>query len=171
MNEMHSKQVGADYTAFNQTLIQQKIKMNPSPLKIYRPTFIVQAMLILGLAAAGCASAPKARDGKDRQCGTFCAKLDACLGTKYSDEAKYQLCELARCESGCRPGATSPAGYVGPFQYAAKTWKSICGPVFDRDGLERCKPSSSMTDVCCSATCAADMIAQGGIRNWPTCGR
>lgn len=133
------------------------------------------ALVALALAAfAGCASAPKRAGGAaadTRQCGEFCRKLDACLGSEFDEALKTKLCELARCESGCRARVRAAAGYEGAYQYAARTWRGVCGPIFDRRGLDHCRGEDARNDLCCASVCAAEMIAEGGIRHWPTCGK
>jgi hypothetical protein len=137
------------------------------PITNLKAIFAV-SLLVLGLA--GCASTPK-NAVRDKQCGRFCAELDSCLGSKYDDGLKERLCEVARCESGCRAKIVSPAGYVGAFQFARATWTSLCGPVFTAQGLDRCKPTSARDDLCCASTCAAAMFARGDGGHWPNCGR
>jgi hypothetical protein len=109
---------------------------------------------------------------KDAQCGSFCERIDECLGDSYDDDLKNKLCDMARCESGCRANAKSPAGYVGPYQFAAKSWKYLCYPVFEKKALMgRCGSTGAMRDVCCSSICTAEVVSQGRSGHWPNCGR
>lgn len=129
-------------------------------------------LALLLSAFVGCSSAPKRPEPKtDRQCGAFCAEIDACLGSDYADGLKDQLCRLARCESGCRARVKAPAGYEGAFQFSRGTWKSLCYPIFDRKGMPSCKTEDSRNELCCAATCTAEMVRAGGIGHWPTCGK
>ncbi|MBS1961778.1 MAG: transglycosylase family protein [Bdellovibrionales bacterium] len=138
---------------------------------------VAAAALAAGLLAtvlAGCSSAPKRPEGRaseSRQCGEFCRKLDACLGGEFDDALKDRMCELARCESGCRPRVRAAAGYEGAFQFASGTWRAVCGPIFARRGLERCRPTDARNDLCCAAVCTAEMFSAGGAGHWPVCGR
>lgn len=134
-----------------------------------------RVFLLVLLVLAGCGT-PSKRSGESggaantRQCGEFCRQLDRCLGSEYDDALKTQLCELARCESGCRARVRAAAGYEGAFQFARQTWRGVCGPIFDRRNLPHCRDVEARNDLCCASTCAAEMIAGGGIRHWPTCG-
>jgi hypothetical protein len=128
------------------------------------------AVFFLSIVVTGCASAPKDK-ARDKQCASFCAELDSCLGSDYDDGLKERLCEVARCESGCRAKAVSPAGYVGAFQFARATWTSLCGPIFSAKGMNRCKPTNARSDLCCAATCTAEMFSRGESGHWPNCGR
>jgi hypothetical protein len=123
----------------------------------------------------GCSHAEKRPDSgraaDSRQCGAFCRRLDACLGSEFGDEAKDQLCELARCESGCRSRVRAAAGYEGAFQFDRRTWKSVCGPIFARRELAHCRDPSARNDLCCAAVCTAVTIAEEGPGRWPTCGK
>jgi hypothetical protein len=134
------------------------------------PITIRLSIVVLSIGIAGCASAPKDR-AQDAQCGKFCDDLSRCLGNEYDDDLKERLCEMARCESGCRARIKSPAGYVGAFQFAKRTWTGVCGPIFARKGLNRCRPVESRNDLCCAAACTAEMVARGDGGHWPNCGR
>ncbi len=115
-------------------------------------------------------STPK-KSGADKQCGAFCQELDRCLGNDYDTDEKERLCELARCESGCRARAKAPAGYVGAFQFSKGSWKALCAPIFQKKNMPHCANIASRENLCCAATCTAAVIADGGIGHWPTCGR
>jgi hypothetical protein len=132
------------------------------------------ALIVALFFLAGCAHTAKREGGRAsdyRQCGLFCAKIDACLGGEFSDEAKERLCEIARCESGCRARIRSAAGYEGAFQFDRATWQTVCGPIFEKRNLPQCQAIESRSDLCCASACTADIIAGGGISRWPNCGR
>jgi hypothetical protein len=138
---------------------------------------IRKAILLFVLAGflAGCSHASRKKDGASAadtsQCGAFCDHLNRCLGSEFSDEAKGQLCEIARCESGCRGRVTSAAGYQGAFQFDRTTWRGECGPIFERRGLPHCLKLDARNDPCCAGICTAEIIASGGLHRWPTCGK
>lgn len=137
----------------------------------------VLLLLPLLVGVAGCGSTPKKTTAtepiQDRQCGRFCAELDRCLedDSDSDSDLRGRLCELARCESGCRPHARSPAGYEGAFQFDRATWRTVCGPIFSELDRPSCRPSKMRNDLCCAAVCTAKIISREGARRWPTCGR
>lgn len=108
------------------------------------------------------------------RCQAYCGNI-----ARYAEDAGHGelgplLCELAICESGlgCTGKIHSRNGrYHGAFQFSAATWRSQCGPIFGRLGLEECRPRQRMTDLRCSTACSAEIIARRGLGDWPACGR
>lgn len=131
-------------------------------------THPMAAFLCIALGLSGCASAP--RKGPDRQCGYFCERINVCLENHYGEELKEKLCDMSRCESGCRENIQSPAGYLGAFQFGSSTWKEVCGPIFKSKGLPQCQPTKARADLCCASECAAEMVSRGMNSRWPNCG-
>jgi hypothetical protein len=109
-------------------------------------------------------------------CQRLCHEIDTCAATADHAPLSDLLCDVARCETGdrCLPGVRSPSSlYRGPFQFSARSWRSLCRPVFHRRHLSRCDRKGAIYDTCCATICAADLIADdtnGGLKNWPTCG-
>lgn len=128
--------------------------------------FTVILFCLAGLLS--CASAPK--KGNDRQCGRFCERITSCLADRYQDEMSETLCNLARCESGCREKVKAPAGYVGAFQFDQSTWRSVCGPIFEMKKMPKCKSVDARADLCCASECTAEMLNRGMSGRWPNCG-
>ena len=125
----------------------------------------------LAALAAGCATTPRLSTSR---CDPFCSEIAACAKASDLEIDQELLCKIARCETGdrCRAAIDSPnRHYRGPFQYSRQTWRTQCGPIFRRKHLASCTGYTSMHDLCCATTCAAEMVAHGGRGNWPVCGR
>lgn len=106
-------------------------------------------------------------------CNEFCGVIHACAKQADHEEMSGQLCRISRCETGnkCRGSLDSPSRkFRGPFQFLTQTWNRRCRPIFLRKKIEGCSGKGAIHDTCCSTICAAEIIAQGGIGNWPTCG-
>lgn len=109
-----------------------------------------------------------------RRCKGMCAEIDRCAAESGHSDLSQRLCELARCETGdkCFSRIRSPNGrYRGVFQFSKRTWRSQCGPIFRRKNIKACAGPKAIFETCCSTICAAELIAAGGIGNWPTCGQ
>jgi hypothetical protein len=123
------------------------------------------------LFVTGCAHAPRRESGN---CASFCHEIQACAKRAHHASLGRRLCAVARCETGdkCRAELDSPrARYQGAFQFSPATWNASCEPYFERLRLEECRSGDAIHDLCCATMCAAEMVAAGGIGNWPVCGR
>ncbi|MDQ3618926.1 MAG: transglycosylase family protein [Actinomycetota bacterium] len=65
------------------------------------------------------------------------------------------LLSVASCESGLDPGAVSPAGYHGLFQFDEQTWGAY--------------GYGSIYDPTAQARTAARLLAAGQASRWPNC--
>jgi hypothetical protein len=136
---------------------------------------------------SGCASKPKRHEETTPvatheiapratlppQCENFCEKIHSCAKKAGHEELGDLMCGIARCETGDKCIGhldSSRRRYRGAFQFSPRTWRSLCGPVFTRLKVPVCRTSKSMYDICCASMCTAEVIAQGGIGNWPVCG-
>jgi hypothetical protein len=112
-----------------------------------------------------------------RQCTGFCGKIQACAKKDGHEELGELLCAIARCETGDKCTGqinSSGARYRGAFQFSTRTWRSQCGPIFRAKKMKSCELKKSMYDLNCATVCSAEIISSGvngGIRNWPACGR
>lgn len=130
---------------------------------------IAVAVLFLG----GCASYAR-RNPTPGDCGVFCRTIAACAARANHPKLAPVLCRTARCETGdkCTGEIESRGGrYFGPFQFGEATWAAKCEPLFARRHLDSCARGDAIFDVCCAAYCAAEIVARGGIDNWPVCGK
>ncbi len=65
------------------------------------------------------------------------------------------LLSVAECESSLNPGAVSPAGYHGLFQFDEQTWAAY--------------GYGSIYDPVAQARTAAELLAAGEASRWPNC--
>jgi hypothetical protein len=149
------------------------------------------ALLVALLGLSACASKPKrnnvpvgAPSGHEipaqpeaklsPRCEGFCKTIRGCAAKAGHEDLADLMCGIARCETGnkCTGPINSPGRrYRGAFQFSPRSWRGLCGPVFTRKKLPGCKPGKSMYDVCCASICTAELLSQGGIGNWPACGK
>jgi hypothetical protein len=138
--------------------------------------------LALTLLVAACATKPTRQPEPAPapiagDCDDFCRVIDECARKVGRGEFSDLLCRISLCETGekCKQKIRSPSGkFHGPFQFLSRTWKSVCGPLFRKRKITGCSGKQGMYDACCSTQCAAEILAtgaNGGIRNWPVCGR
>jgi soluble lytic murein transglycosylase-like protein len=81
-------------------------------------------------------------------------EIIAAAGAEYGVDADY-LTSVAWCESDLDPGAVSPAGYYGLFQFDQQTWAAFgYGSIYDPVAQSRT---------------AARMLAAGMSDRWPNC--
>jgi soluble lytic murein transglycosylase-like protein len=82
------------------------------------------------------------------------SEIIAAAGAEYGVDADY-LMSVAWCESDLDPGAVSPAGYYGLFQFDQQTWAAYgYGSIYDPVAQSRT---------------AARMLAAGMSDRWPNC--
>lgn len=135
-------------------------------------------LLSLVAACVGCAHRPSRESTAfptfhAGNCAEFCEVIQSCASMTHHEELAGKLCRISRCETGnkCRGNLDSPNGlFHGPFQFLPATWNSQCHPIFSRRHLTRCLGRKAIQDTCCATICAAEMVARGGIGNWPVCG-
>ena len=108
----------------------------------------------------------------ETKCSYFCDTIRACASQSGHENLSDLLCSIAKCETGnkCIYQIKSKRGrYKGPFQFSGATWRSQCNRILIQMGMIACMDSKKVFDPCCSATCAAEMISNGGLFNWPGC--
>jgi soluble lytic murein transglycosylase-like protein len=82
------------------------------------------------------------------------SEIIAAAGAEYGVDVDY-LMSVAWCESDLHPGAVSPAGYYGLFQFDQQTWAAY--------------GYGSIYDPVAQARTAARMLAAGMSDRWPNC--
>jgi hypothetical protein len=153
-----------------------------------------QVVLLVFLCIAslsGCASRPVKYDGAAEpavgaekpgvpkeelspRCESFCGTIRICAEKNGHEDLSELMCGIARCETGDKCSGRIDSlrrRYRGAFQFSPRTWRSLCGPIFDRINRRACKPSRSIYDICCASECAAEILSRDGIGNWPACGK
>ncbi len=107
-------------------------------------------------------------------CGEFCGVIHVCAAMADHEDLSQTLCGISRCETGdkCRGNLDSPTGrFRGPFQFLPQTWNAQCKPIFAQKHFADCTKKGAIHDTCCATICAAEIVAQGGLANWPSCGK
>lgn len=108
------------------------------------------------------------------RCENLCETIHSCASKSGHEDLSETMCKIALCETGrkCTTKIDSPGRrYRGVFQFSPRSWKGLCGPIFTKKGMSACSTPESMYEVCCATACTGELIAQGGIGNWPHCGK